>query len=445
MARSARFSQVGLLLSLAAVLCRISFRNTEDTKCTSTFQTLLLCGTVEQTEDDRGQFSLTCPDGHTLTDLQASGYRSRALECPDNPYSSNSAQVCQYESGVNADLLQADLTVCAGLQTCSNIYFQLRPSGADQCQDEGFTGRFYHVVKYRCEPQFSRYLNGSAWALAMNKEETRSASMINVNSLASALMGNFVSDLDTYCSFLIPAGLDVIIRPVTFLFVPSSASGPWVEILDGTTTYRIYSSSDPAVQISCSERERRLNLKYNSDDPNVSVVFVIQVQVSHAALMTATCGIPLSNWNRSMEQVTLVDPVDPSDEALRWWSSSNSTLDQPEVDPRLNETGDPSTPWWPCGLSSLGIYNMNLEKIIIAAAAIVGGFVVIITVIILICRCRKRNRRAVFYVQQEPKLSLSSGLKSDSNVSGCSYTRVDEDQKKKLCFDDDENTLFEHI
>jgi len=389
-----------------------------DEYCHPTHETLVICPESSVTQD---KFSLTCPDDHTLTDLNATAYRRLDFVCPTHDLTS----AC-----LSDDLgrqLNDDLEYCEGLQNCLDVQlpvtFKLE---RDACVQQGVSGIVYFTISYRCQPKFSGYFNGSAWAIAMQSSLTRSASMININSLASALMGNFVNVIDTFCSVTIPAGLEVTLRPLTFIVLPQQAEGQCVEIMDRIHVHRVCSKDDEPILLGCADTDRTLKIVYRTNDERVGVVFVVQIQVSHTSRISATCGVPINNL--LTEETETEKPKISKDSAAVWnidYDEQNETalITNSTIFARIIQCG--------------GAFFGGGFPILLVAGA-VGGFVFITTLICVIFQI-KRRRRVVFKVEQRPAL-MKGGAKPA--ILPYSFTPIDGGQKQKLIGD---AAAFEHI
>jgi len=306
----------------------------EDNQCRTVEQMVTQC-VGPQIDSQLDQLSFSCPTDHLITNLRGAAYRSTSVDCPGAAINAS----CRYSS-VDRRFTES-LELCRGARVCEGVVVAPPPpeSKDDECLDQGVAGVYFYTVSYRCEPQFRLKTTSPAWATSMEDTSTGEGSLININSLMSALMGNFVNHLDTYCSIHIPAGLEVIVRPLTFVLVPQGSRGQCVRVIDGEREERrICGKNAPEIKLGCVEYDRRVNVVYATNDSTVGVVFVVQLQVSHTASITATCGLPLDS-DMKLDQPAQQPAQQPDTGAVK--VSTEQPAVQPEEQPVVQADEQP--------------------------------------------------------------------------------------------------------
>jgi len=236
--------------------------------------------------------SLKCPAGHKIADLQVAVYRQQiATDCP-KAFDANSS--CEY-SDVGT-LITKELQACIGNPICASIWLNpiLNPM---HCQGRGFTGSVFYRITYICKPTVTMetaYTPDSP--LSMTEEKEVTASSLNIDSIKSAPMGNFIGSLATGCMVDLPAGSDLLITLNYFeKRLPRSPCDQHIHLEHEGEIQTICSKNDTPVYLACAASDRQIFIRYSTKNRNVSVVFEMHLEVPSMYRMKVTCGVPMSD------------------------------------------------------------------------------------------------------------------------------------------------------
>lgn len=362
--------------------------------------------------------ALLCPPAYTVFILNVSVYNyldGKEAGCPTTHDPTRT--LC------NGDLVKTAY-LCTGstcLLTLPNTTSAVAPAG-DACTVSNVQTA-YAIVTYRCQPQFSVFLNGSASAIALDEQTTVSNPLIAVNSHMTALTGTFINQSSSFCSAVLPANAEAVIKMIIMSKRPNSeamlnlnAQCVDIAVQDGPDTScitisRLCSTSDRPIVLSCFSMERYVRISYTNKNPNVSILFVINLQVSYLTKITVACGTPSFPLHLPTTKATV---------------PQNPDISRPG-DNNIDESSRAS--------SENGQSSSNHLILIVALSCGIGGYALIMITILIVVICnRSKHQRSM----QHRALSESPSVSSATS----SYITTGKDAEPVITYDNHKGNIY---